>query len=68
MKWISVKVKEPSLHAKVLILNEYKECFVALCESDCPLELWIECNCREGGVEAFRVTHWMPLPEPPEEK
>lgn len=68
MKWISVKDRMPGLGIKVLILNEYKQQFVANCESDVPLILYIECNCEEEGTEALNVTHWMPLPKPPEDE
>ena len=62
MKWISVKDRQPDLGTTVLILNEYKQQFVANCECDDPLILSIECNCDQGGTEALKITHWMPLP------
>lgn len=66
-KWISVKDRLPEDDGEVLACNG-KDVFIAHCEG----EYWAvyllntEDDCYEQHV--VKVTHWMPLPEPPEVK
>ena len=67
MKWISVKNKKPDYDVEVLVF--LKSCFTSL---DCQYlalfthdELWEET--LENEI-LKNVTHWMPLPKPPEDK
>ena len=72
MNWISVKDQLPEEGETVLC---YRKIIVSgwLCKNYCPNEKkrkgW---HCDWSGIERsmfkrFPVTHWMPLPNPPEE-
>ena len=72
MEWISVKDKMPSEGQTVLC---YRKIIVTgwYCENYCPYEKkrkgW---HCDWSGIErhtfkTYPITHWMPLPEPPNE-
>lgn len=63
MNWISVKDKLPPYGQQVIVCRPYGK--------DC---LKVEQGCRDlgdwwrvYGTRTKRVTHWMPLPEPPKE-
>ena len=65
-KWIPVSERLPSKSESVLALSpeymEYQIGWLAECEEE-------QCGivCVGDGVELYRITHWMPLPEPPKE-
>lgn len=58
--WISVKDELPETDANVLIYTELRNTFVA---SKVDAETWED---DYGFILAEGVTHWMPLPSPPE--
>ena len=65
MKWISVKDRLPDdqYESSYLVICKYKactECDVAYIDED---DFWRE----EKYDRKVPVTHWMPLPKPPEE-
>lgn len=66
-KWISVKDRLPEDDGEVLACNG-NDAFIAHCEGDywAVYLLNTEDDCYEQHV--VKVTHWMPLPEPPEVK
>lgn len=59
-KWINVKDRMPECQACVLVFFDK--------DSEVEIGYWRPGKCRwelmTGGIE--EVTHWMPLPEPPE--
>jgi hypothetical protein len=63
-KWIPVTERLPSNGELVLALSseytEYQVGMLAECEEE-------QCGivCVGDGVELYRITHWMPMPEPP---
>ena len=64
MKWISVDDKLPEPEASVLVYpyqNVYDEDFVITGYYEPVMSSWFS----ERGME-IKVTHWMPLPLPPE--
>ena len=67
MHWISVKDRLPEDDGEVLACNG-NDVFIAHCEGDywAVYLLNTEDDCYEQHV--VKVTHWMPLPEPPEVK
>ena len=60
--WISVKDRLPETRNPVLVTNEYGDFYLANCSSG----IWTE-HFREK-ANFISVTHWMPIPEPPEMK
>lgn len=73
-KWISVKEKLPPLEQEVLIFAYNREIHVAeFCNfSGCEdwhitSQKYVYCQ-DELNIKRENVTHWMPLPEPPEDK
>ena len=72
MKWISVKDRLPAHNINVLCTNnkgicyDEKEPFVAHREHE---SWWCQVNpFNYAEYEDVKVTHWMPLPEPPKEE
>lgn len=65
-KWISVKERMPEEYKPVLVYAkhtpEYFSDWFAVMEDTWLGDSW-ECN---GDSDVHEVTHWMPLPEPPE--
>ncbi|MGD2072526.1 MAG: DUF551 domain-containing protein [Candidatus Thorarchaeota archaeon] len=71
-EWISVKNKLPEYDQRVLIYNETNEynkkigrdiiCGHRVCTNK-KGEIWIS---DVRGYNCMPVTHWMPLPDPPE--
>lgn len=55
-EWISVKDKTPEYGAVVLVWDDGGFAYI---------DTWVGHTWKYGGD--FGVTHWMPLPEPPEE-
>ena len=58
-KWISVKDRMPNVHQRVLVYCQSK-----------TIEMHVTACMYMGGYfsrKVHNVTHWMPLPEPPEE-
>lgn len=75
MKWISVEDRLPASETPVLVWFKNKEVRVASLEWEFPsyednylaYRYW-DCPYNDGqDWEWFDITHWMPLPEPPEE-
>lgn len=76
MEWISVKKQLPPEGIPIRIKAQYHddisveaECIFSRCDIDEYTEAWkwtmnIE-NCEKYGT--IRLTHWMPLPQPPKE-
>ena len=62
---ISVEERLPVLDRDVLIRNEhlvYAVCFRI------GASTWVESTSPRDEIVKYRVTHWMPLPEPQKEK
>ena len=59
MKWISVKERLPEIYTTCLVFNDSVEMCIYL-----PNGIWE----GEDKNEKYRITHWMPLPEPPKQK
>lgn len=60
-EWISVNERLPKWRVNVLTVNENSECEIFHYDRGC----W----CYPDGVAkeiVYHITHWMPLPEPPE--
>lgn len=57
MKWISVKKRPPKKAGFFLVCD----CFLGIVEK-------VEFNGKDKWNWMMTVTHWMPLPEPPEEE
>lgn len=58
--WINVDDKLSEMYVDVLVYTEYKEMFIA---NRIEAEVWED---RYGFYLTEYVTHWRPLPEPPE--
>lgn len=58
-EWVSVKDKLPDIETSVLVCNEHGEIFLSWA-SDVDV-FWFY-----NEEEDNRVTHWQPLPEPPD--
>jgi hypothetical protein len=66
-RWISVKKKLPLIDEAVLISHEVNKESRVNCAFMTELKKWIYyCDCHEGSSPDY-VTHWMPLPESPNE-
>jgi len=66
-EWISVRNRLPELNEYVLVCTELKWISVArMFSSDdgCPYQ-WISED--SSYIDSRWITHWMPLPEPPNE-
>lgn len=62
MKWISVKDKLPEKQTRVLLFDNGG---FGILTGRIGSAGWY----LEGGLDEFaNITHWMPLPEPPEDK
>lgn len=71
-KWISVKDKLPKEVVKVLIYTEYNATaygfFTGAYYNNRPLfAITMNRNSKHSWYEEIRVSHWMPLPEPPKD-
>ncbi|PHR99234.1 MAG: hypothetical protein COA78_25155 [Blastopirellula sp.] len=60
-KWISAETEPPVTTVTYLTLDAYNHVCAAHLQAD---ELWTD----DYGDKAIQVTHYMPLPSPPEEK
>ena len=62
--WISVEDELPEKGVAVLICTQWRTIYT------CRLPVILAMNSREDSdlTKHERVTHWMPLPEPPEDK
>ena len=60
MEWISVKDRMPEDYQRVLCLFESGTMEVSFRAS-------VKGFCYEGFKQTGKVTHWIPLPEPPKE-
>lgn len=68
MNWIPVSEKLPEYGKFVLITDKDGDMYVATIQKGKEHSYWIiNCRCREGS-EPYYITHWMPLPSPPEDK
>lgn len=74
-EWISTKDRLPEENTPVLICTQWGDVWMASYYSECRLAQkllspahWDIETLRGGGIDfmAKDVTHWMPLPEPPE--
>lgn len=69
MEWISVKDRLPEEHTDVLcrvpsVINQYGSLMVTASYNK-ELLCWIDYMGNEMMNAVTLVTHWMPLPEPP---
>lgn len=66
--WISVKDRLPDKSGEYLVYSEFKYCFIVEYSKKHDLfNASDEMTVNEANNMAVgRVTHWMPLPEPPE--
>lgn len=62
--WISVQDKLPPLGQTVIVYREYAGGEVKVEQGCRDLDGWW----RVYGTRTKRITHWMPLPQPPQEK
>lgn len=62
--WISVQDKLPPLGQTVIVYREYTWGEVKVEQGCRDLNGWW----RVYGTRTKRITHWMPLPQPPQEK
>jgi len=66
-KWISVENRLPEFGKSILVYNkgvEHSSVRMAFMTSRGFYDAY-ECGC---GIKLDNVTHWMPLPKPPEDK
>ena len=72
MEWISVEDKMPTFNKEVLTYtpNLYLQIYVDAYDGYYGEDdnEWIEGWRWRGDVGENKITHWMPLPEPPKEK
>lgn len=69
-EWISVKDRLPEKETDVLALRQDRKCFVGyICEPSWNGKInWVIWTAMKSTRNVSRkVTHWMPLPEPPKE-
>ena len=65
-KWISVEERLPERPASWPNCAIRRRYFLAVLESGCVKSLGFEFDKMQWQPTASPVTHWMPLPEPPE--
>ena len=77
-EWISVEDRLPDESVSVLVKQAYcdeimiaflrSEFWIEQCENESVNgDAWVDTTiCRLSSPEYDRITHWMPLPEPPE--
>lgn len=73
-KWVSVKDRLPEKDGEYLVYIDWRYCQLASFTTNKPKEFtfinagygWYDYDSDYGFYEVRRVTHWMPLPEPPE--
>ncbi|MDE2021258.1 MAG: DUF551 domain-containing protein [Patescibacteria group bacterium] len=72
MIWISVKEKLPEMGVRVFGVVDGQIGVFARGDAGDDTWLWGNCyGCIDGDAlmdDEYDVTHWMPLPEPPDEK
>ena len=68
-RWISVEERLPEIKEPVLAMVHWDDFGDTMMCYGCRYKTrWYLWNCVEGELlKNFTVTHWMPLPEPPEE-
>jgi hypothetical protein len=64
-EWISVKDRLPEIEIPVLLMDKFKYMEVGWVNHPLQSDLWQVCGCEMN--ENF-ITHWMPLPDPPQEE
>ncbi len=62
-EWISVEERLPE--REILAIDDRENYLVGMIYRSNDDKRWV---CEAAGVLIYPVTHWMPLPEPPEEK
>lgn len=60
--WISVKERLPDINDEYIVFTEDAEVFI--CEYLPSVNQWWD---RDASIIYGRITHWMPLPDPPKE-
>ena len=63
MEWISVKEKLPEKDTKVLYASVYGNIYMGHLETGTGNEFFWT---HYYFIEDFKITHWMPLPKPPD--
>lgn len=72
MEWISVKDRLPEIknhHVSDGVIVYFEDGGYGFSElvENCFGQTWFDCERSPSGDTEFRVTHWMPLPAPPED-
>jgi hypothetical protein len=65
--WIPVSERLPEVHTTVLAVTRAFPKDIRLAQmASYDGVMWRFCDMDDDDVDSFGVTHWMPLPEPPE--
>jgi len=64
-EWIPVTERLPEIHTNVLVVDKAHDMAVGSLEKIWDSIVWI-CPFSAVDDEDCKITHWMPLPEPPE--
>lgn len=66
MSWISVDDQKPELYENVLMRVTCGDSFKIEQGYYKGGDYWVNCWCSSRNKNLYPITHWQPLPEPPE--
>lgn len=67
MEWIPVRERLPEVHVTVLAVTRAFPQDIRLAQmASHDGVMWRFCDMDDDDVDSFGITHWMPLPAPPE--